>query len=793
MSRTSTRWIGGLAALFLFLLSLAGSATPAPAQVPGLPSPAAPAAEEPAAPADPGVLQIEAMIKTLEDPVARERLVEQLRLLLAARAAPEAAAEQAQAAVPLPETLGGRILAFLAQRLDLLSGQIVAITAAFSDLPSVVDWLQRQGTDPSARDRWVELAGELILIVAAGLVLQSFTRWLLLRPRRAIEGRHYGVPLARLPFLFLRTLLELAPIVAFAMLGYGLLTVSAPAPRVRLVALAFINATVIFQVAMVVASFAFAPTAPGLRLLRMRDETAAYAYIWMRRLFAVGVYGYFLAEGAYVLGLPLGAYGAVLKLLGLIIAAMLIVLILQNRTAVADWLRGNPLSGGDPAAAAEREAEGGRAVLRSARRRFADVWHVLAILYVIVAFGAWMLNVYEGFEYLARATVITLLVLVATRLLVTAVDRLLRRGFRVSPEWREQFPGLEERANRYVPILHTVLKSTIWTIAVISLLDAWGIDAVAWLSTPVGQRVLASTVTIALVLVGAIVAWEMVSAAIEHYLLPREARGTRIERSARTRTLLPLLRNAFLVLLVIVVGLIVLSELGVNIAPLLAGAGVVGLAIGFGSQTLVKDVITGLFILFEDTISVGDVVEVAGHSGVVEAISIRTIRLRDLAGSVHSIPFSAVTTIKNLTKDFSYAVFDVSVSYRDDADHVIEVLKQVGAEIQQIPDFRYDILEPLEILGVDSFAASSVVVKARFKTRPSKQWNVMRAFNKHMKKRFEEAGITIPFPHVNLVLDRDNRPLPTTVLPDPAGDAAAAQQPDREAAATEPQVTRAVR
>ncbi|WP_051341333.1 mechanosensitive ion channel domain-containing protein [Azospirillum halopraeferens] len=765
MPRTGTRWVSGFAAFVIALLMFA--VPPAAAQTPALPgTPAAPAAPAPA-PADPGVLQIEAMIGALEDPVARARLVEQLRLLLAARGAAEgvAAAETAQAP---PETLGARALAFLAQRLDLLSGQVVAMSNAFADLPGVLEWARRQMEDPSARDRWVQLIGELLLIVTAGLVVQSFIRWLLHTPRRAIEQRRHASLLARIPFLVLRALIELAPVVAFGILGYGLLTVSAPAPRVRLVALAFINATVIVQAALVIASFVFAPTAPGLRLLRMRDETAAYAYIWVRRLLAVGVFGYFLTEGAYVLGLPLGAYGAVLKLLGLVIAVMLIILILQNRSAVAEWLRGNPLSGGDPDATAERESEGGRAVLRSARRRFADIWHVLAILYVLVAFGAWILNVYDGFAFLAHATVLTVLVLAVTRLLVTGVDRLLQRGFSVSPDWQEQFPGLEERANRYVPILHTVLKTAIWVVAAASLLDAWGIDATAWLATPAGQRVLGSVVTIALVFLGAVVAWETVSAAIEHYLLPQELRGTRVERSARTRTLLPLLRNAFLVLLVIVVGLIILSELGVNIAPLLAGAGVVGLAIGFGSQTLVKDVITGLFILFEDTISVGDVVDVGnGHSGVVEAISIRTIRLRDLSGSVHSIPFSSVTTIKNLTKDFSFAVFDVSVGYGEDPDRVIEVLQEIGAALRDDPDFRYDILEPLEVLGVDRFAESGVIIKARFKTRPLKQWNVGRAFNKRMKKRFDEVGITIPYPHLNLVVNREGG-RPTLPAPAPA-------------------------
>jgi small conductance mechanosensitive channel len=254
-------------------------------------------------------------------------------------------------------------------------------------------------------------------------------------------------------------------------------------------------------------------------------------------------------------------------------------------------------------------------------------------------------------------------------------------------------------------------------------------------------------VTIGLVLVGALVAWEVVSGLIERFLAGGSKNGQKIERSARIRTLLPLLRNAFMIVLLTFVGLIVLSELGVNIAPLLAGAGVIGLAIGFGSQTLVKDVITGLFILFEDTIAVGDVIDVGGgHSGVVEAISIRTIRLRDVRGAVHTVPFSEVQTVLNMTKDFGFAVIDASVDYTQNVDRVADVMRQVGTELQADPQFQGSILEPIDIFGLDQFGPSAIVIRGRIKTRPGKQWAVARAYNKLMKQRFDELGIEIPFP-----------------------------------------------
>ncbi|HEY0836180.1 MAG TPA: mechanosensitive ion channel domain-containing protein [Azospirillum sp.] len=761
MSRIRTRWTGGLAALVLCLICLAGvpvlaAEAPAPSA-----APAAPTATEPAPAAATGTPaeQLEAMVSTLEDPAARAKLVEQLKTLVAAQKGqlPAAPVEENKGVLAdvIPDTLGARTLAFLSDRVAGVSQLAARTGEVFGDLPRIGEWAQRQFEDSTARERWVQLGISLTMILIAGVVVARFAGWLLSRPRRAIEARRYPRTLQRLPFLLLRAALALVPIAVFALVGYGVLTLAEPGPRVRLVVIAIINASVIVQAVMVAADFLFAPTAPGLRLLRIRDETAVRACLWVRRLAAAAVFGYFIAEGAYVLGLPLGAYGAVLKLLGVLIAGMLVALILQNRASVAEWLRGNPLSGdGDVVVSTqEREAEGQGAVLRSARRRFADVWHVLAIVYVAVAFAAWMLNVYEGFEYLARATVLSMLVFIVARLLVNGINRVLHRGVRLSARMGSHLPHVEDRARLYVPVLHRVAKFVIWVTAVLLILNAWGIDSLAWTDTQIGRRALRSVLTISLILGLSILAWEVVSALIERFLATTDQNGTRIERSARMRTLLPLLRNAFMVLLVTMVSLISLAELGVNIAPLLAGAGVVGLAVGFGSQTLVKDVITGLFILFEDTISVGDVVDVGGgHSGVVEAISIRTIRLRDQAGAVHSVPFSAVTTVKNLTKDFSFAVFDVSVGYAEDPDRVCGVLKEIGAAIQADPLFAPDILEPLEVMGVDRLADSGIVLKARFKTRPLKQWNVGREFNKRLKNRFGELGISIPYPHMQLVM-----------------------------------------
>lgn len=215
----------------------------------------------------------------------------------------------------------------------------------------------------------------------------------------------------------------------------------------------------------------------------------------------------------------------------------------------------------------------------------------------------------------------------------------------------------------------------------------------------------------------------------------------------RAYTLTHIVRDVARIVIVFVGVMMILSEVGIDLKPLLAAAGLGGLAIGFGAQSLVKDLISGFFILLENSVRVGDVVEVAGVSGVVEEIELRTIKLRDLSGNVHVVPNGVIDKVKNMTKDYSYYVFDLGVAYREDVDEVMEVLKEIAVELREDPAFRADILAPLEMLGVDQFADSAVIIKCRIKTEPIKQWRIGREMNRRIKITFDAKGIEIPFPH----------------------------------------------
>jgi small conductance mechanosensitive channel len=220
-----------------------------------------------------------------------------------------------------------------------------------------------------------------------------------------------------------------------------------------------------------------------------------------------------------------------------------------------------------------------------------------------------------------------------------------------------------------------------------------------------------------------------------------------IERAKRTETLANIIENTTRVIVLVAAALMVIKQVGIDIGPLLAGAGVVGLAVGFGAQSLVKDVISGFFILAENHMNVGDVVKIAGEAGIVETINLRVTVLRDFEGRVHIVPNGEISTVTNMTKEWSRAVLDIGVAYKEDYDQVVAILREVAEGMQNDTEYGPMILEPLEVLGLDSFGDSSVNIKVMFKTAPIKQWMVAREFRRRIKKAFDEKGIEIPFPH----------------------------------------------
>ncbi len=236
------------------------------------------------------------------------------------------------------------------------------------------------------------------------------------------------------------------------------------------------------------------------------------------------------------------------------------------------------------------------------------------------------------------------------------------------------------------------------------------------------------------------------------------------ESAKRAETLVRLIRQGVYLAIWTIIGLVILQEVGVEIGPILAGAGILGLAVGFGGQNLVRDVISGFFIILENQVRVGDVAIINGTGGLVEKVNFRTIVLRDLAGVVHVFPNGTITTLSNMTQEWSAYVFEIGVAYKENTDRVIKVLEQILGNMRTDPSYGELILEEPEIFGVDKFDDSAVVIKGRIKTKPIRQWMVGREFLRRVKLAFDEQGIEIPFPHSTVYFGEVSKPFDVRLL-----------------------------
>ncbi|MFW6248275.1 MAG: mechanosensitive ion channel family protein [Bacteroidota bacterium] len=251
-------------------------------------------------------------------------------------------------------------------------------------------------------------------------------------------------------------------------------------------------------------------------------------------------------------------------------------------------------------------------------------------------------------------------------------------------------------------------------------------------------------------------------AKLKKNLISRAEKGNsphKDESIKRINTLTGIIHKTASIALLLVFLMLLLQKFGINIGPILASVGILGLAIGFGAQELVKDFISGFFILLENQVRTGDVAIINGTGGLVEQIELRTITLRDFSGTVHVIQNGKINTLSNMTKDWSAMVFDIGVAYKEDTQKVMDVMKEVGDELANDPDFESDIIEPMEVFGLDQFGDSAIVIKARIKTKPIKQWSVGREYRKRLKYAFDQQGIEIPFPHTTLYWGEEIKPL----------------------------------
>ena len=517
-----------------------------------------------------------------------------------------------------------------------------------------------------------------------------------------------------------------------------------------------------------------APATPALRLLPLQDRDAKFLYRWIVQISLVAAV--FVTCGIIFLnaGRSEALYNLFFILSGLSVSILMIVMIWQSRSRVAEAICA--------------EASEGVCVDSTLRTKFARTWHYFAILYVAGSGTFWLINVFLG----SKGRIINLIVGLFLIPIFIGLDQWVQRLLKIasgqlpevidlsgeekpSPTDDEALEDRKTNIQHFAPLIIRIFRFVLGALLFFIMLGLWGIDL------SIGRIFAADALKTIMVLILGFVIWEFVKSRIDRKLqeeMPEdnEEKEEGGAGGSRIGTLLMLLRKFVMAVMFVMVSLIVLSNLGVNIGPLIAGAGVIGLAIGFGAQTLVKDIIAGIFFLIDDAFRVGDYIETAGTKGMVDHISLRSLRLRHPRGPVFNIPFGSMGTVKNNSRDYIISKLDFRVRYDTDVDKVRKIIKKINKIIMKDEEMAPVMLGKLKSQGVRELDDSAMVMRVKFKTIPGEQFAVRREVFRMMQEAFRENGIEFAHRNVTVYLPPDDK---SSTSGEGQAGAAPAGQPDK--------------
>ena len=622
-------------------------------------------------------------------------------------------------------------------------------------------------------ERGTKTVASVILSVVAVLAAALFIEWLFIlytsAARRRIATTHPVKWSAKIGTLTMRALLDFTAIVIFIVGGLAVFLVFLDRTGdQRLLMATYMAALVIVQVAFLVSRFFLAPRVPALRFLPFNDETALYLHRSLIALTAVGSFGILTCGVIRLAGASELEHFQTITLVSLMMAAMIVWMILQKRkAAAAAFSRSLPES--------------------SLRYRVAQKWHHFAIFAVVLLLFFSAVNQILGIA--SGQEMLTLLMVPLFFLLDWILRLIMEAAFGIVGENKTQpvlakvssaepqDDGLAEAAqppegetpkakpakdgrlelDRMKGPLRTALRLALVALLLFWTLDIWGI------SLPIGETVVKAVLEILVVVLVCYVAWGIINAAIlrrmQREMPDAEADDEKEEGGpggSRIGTLLHLLRKFILVVILVMAVLIILSALGVNIGPLIAGAGVFGLAIGFGAQTLVKDIISGVFFLMDDAFRVGEYLECSGAKGMVEHISLRSLRLRSPRGPVNFIPFGDIKRVTNLSRDYVIMKLDFRVRYDADVEKIRKIIKKkVYNIIMADPELGPKLLEEIKSQGVRELDDSAMIMRIKYKTKPGDQFAIRKEVYRLMQEAFKEEGIEFAHRNVTVYMPPD--------------------------------------
>jgi small conductance mechanosensitive channel len=686
--------------------------------------------------------ELKNIIKVLEDPEDAKKLAAQLKAILKAQEKEASAEKKVSRRAKIPSNL------FKAYRSvkDKLHSALRRTAVEIKSLPLTPDeWSPYLSKDENRQEFWslmIKLFIAFLISLGAFLGFRKLTGKL----EEKIEWKQPLSPPKRVGLALVSTLLKVYPwICIYLSLYFFINAVSIPFQIESLVLYCLLTLFVYFTIKNLT-FYVLSPAEKERRVIAVSDEAASYFFKWSRRMLLFWLWMVFFIISSSIFERP--ALEAVFTgLLRIGVFVFLAIILVHWRESIGKTLCKAPTT--------EEPYWKGRT--RIICYYIARNLYLVAIFYIGVVIALSILeypNIFRSLIHVsAESAVIVFLAVVAWLLW----NLLYQNVVQWSCMLKEKHVELQEYIDRYTGFFKKTGNLFIFIFTAVSIMEVWELQTYELIhSNAALLQPLLRIPLIALISIFLIDAADLLINRLEKRMSVRMLNRGKMsvgEVAKRVSTLGRIVKKTAVITIVVVTATMILGELGFDIKPILAGAGVLGLAVGFGSQSLVRDIISGLFFIVENRIRVGDVAIINGTGGLVEEVNPRTTVLRGLDGTIHVFPNGTINTLSNMTYEFSYYVFDVRVAYKEDVDRVVEVLREVGEEIMQDREYGQYVLEQIEVLGVDRFDDSAVIIKARIKTFPIQQWLVGREMNRRIKNRFDELGIEIPFPQRTLHFD----------------------------------------
>jgi len=658
-----------------------------------------------------------ALIARLSDDQVREILLQQLDV---AAAGDEAA----------QNTFMGN----LDDEVNAVRENLGLVLAEIWNLPSVIPFAFERLTKGRSDNHLLLVLLFFGVMIAVGAGAEWFVRWATRAPRERIRQRAQAALGTKFLLLVYRFLLDGLAVAVFLIgaLGVFFALYQGHQPT-RYLVMTYLTAIMVVRVSALVSRLLLAPKSPVLRIVPFADADAEYfnrCILWFAGVYAFGIMSCSLLR---LLGLDPQLHLLLVVTVSTVLIVMLVTMLWRGRK---------------PVAALIREGAGEDTVFGQVRRVFAETWHLLAIAYVVGIYFFSVFGSLSGHPAQSGAGIGSILIVLAFPFADAALKAILDGVF---------FKSGADRRSRMEMVVHRALRVVLILVALFLLGNLWGIDIFSLARGETSAVVFRAVLDIGFTLLLAYVGWELVMSYFDRHLPAQEDAGAIPEgegggaAASRLQTLMPLIRRFVQITIVVLVVMIILSSLGVNIGPLLAGAGVVGLAVGFGAQTLVRDIVSGVFFLADDAFRLGEYVDIGDVKGTVEGINVRSLVLRHHRGALHTVPYGEIQYLTNYSRDWAIMKLQFRLTYDTDVMKVKKIFKKIGAELLEHPELGEFFIEPLKSQGVLAMEDSAMILRAKFTAKPGKQFQIRKEVFSRVQQEFAEAGIH--FAHRRVTVD----------------------------------------